>query len=247
MMRRAALVAGVAWREQARQPGLWVATAGVSAVLCGGAGALVLLLGALASSAESSALFAHNLELAGMSGRFGLPALVGVSLATLRFLLVAQLLGTTAVMAAQSLLHERQCGTLPFLLLAPLRRGELILGKALGSLVLPLVVYGVSLGLCALALDLLASAGLALALVLGAPVWAAGVAVVGALLSHGSRDVRGAQQAVWALVLGVTATVGSLLGVDSVVFQGVLLGVGTTVLAGALALGAGIVGREIRR
>ena len=39
-----------------------------------------------------------------------------------------------AVLAGHSVLHDRQSGTLTFLLLAPVRRTELLLGKVLGAI-----------------------------------------------------------------------------------------------------------------
>lgn len=246
MTRRALRVAGVAWREEARQPGLWLSTAGVSALLCLGVGALVLLVEAVLSDPASAALFAHNLEVAGLAHWEG-AALGDGLLATLRFLLVAQLLGTTAVLAAQSMLHDRQVGTLPFLLLSPLGRGELLAGRALGALGLPLAVYLVFSGGCALFLGLVPTGGLALGLWVGAPAWAAWLAVLGALLSHAARDVRGAQQGVWALVLAVTATVGGLLTLDSVGLQVGLALAGWAALGVTLAGGTALLTREIRR
>ena len=221
----------------------------VLGLLCGGVGVMVLLLGAVARDPATAALFAHNLDVAGLSsaGLGEASRIVEVALQALRFLLVAQLLGTTAVMAGQSVLHDRQVGTLPFLLLAPLRRGELLAGKVLGSLGLPLLLYVAFGGACAVSLGTLSTPALLVSFFLSTPLWAAWLATVGALISFVSRDVRTAQQAVWAVVLVVTGTVGLGLGADSVQIQVAMTALGGLALGATLGLGALLLGRDLGR
>jgi ABC-type Na+ efflux pump permease subunit len=110
---------------------------------------------------------------------------------------------TPALMAAASVVGERQQGTLEPLLTTPLRREELILGKALAVLVPALAVsYGV-FGLSVASIELFAEAPVAsavlrgpelLAQVLFTPLVALWSIWVAMAISARSSDFRAAQQ-----------------------------------------------------
>lgn len=159
------------------------------------------------------------------------------------FLLFSQLLGMAGVFAGHTVLHDRQLGTLPFLLLSPIRRGELLAGKVLGAVspaLLPYVVIGggASLGLATLQVSGPSMALLPgapawwVAFALGGPSWAVAVGAACAVVSSTTRDVRGAQQAVWLVVLVATTLTGGLLS------WALPLGVGAQLVAASIALGA---------
>ena len=46
-----------------------------------------------------------------------------------------------AIMSGYSVLHDRACGTMPFLMLAPITRRQLLAGKLLGAMALPLLLH----------------------------------------------------------------------------------------------------------
>ncbi|MEO0600669.1 MAG: ABC transporter permease subunit [Myxococcota bacterium] len=171
--------------------------------------------------------------------------LAGSTLSLFTFLSFSQFLGLSSVLAGHSVLHDRQVGTLTFLLLAPVHRVELVLGKVLGAVGVASVVHLSIDGLAALATTQFPVAGyhpvwLPLSsvwwwsfLVTG-PLWATFVGSVCVLISSQARDVRLAQQGVaftvffatlfsgllvtWALAEGMMAQLGaSVLGLVGLV------------------------------
>jgi len=110
---------------------------------------------------------------------------------------------TPALMAAASVVGERQQGTLEPLLTTPLRREELILGKALAVLVPALVVSYVVFGLSVAAIEVFAQASVASAVLRGpellaqllfTPLVATWSIWVAMAISARSSDFRAAQQ-----------------------------------------------------
>lgn len=110
-----------------------------------------------------------------------------------------------AIMSGTSVLHDRECGALPFLMLAPVTRLQLLAGKLAGVLALPLALHLVFVGLATLLLGRLPtlapfSAQLGgspawwVAYLVGAPASAAFVGALGTVISALSRDARTAMQ-----------------------------------------------------
>jgi ABC-type transport system involved in multi-copper enzyme maturation permease subunit len=187
--------------------------------------------------------------------------LVGSAVLLFDFLVFTQFLGIAAVATGHSMLHDRQCGTFTFLLLAPIRRFELLSGKVLGALGWPLALYVLIDGPAAVALALVplargyaeltaASPAFWVALLLGGPAWAAAVGSVGTVISSVARDVRTAQQSVWFVVFFATILAGSLLTwglhagpLAELAVAGLGAGLAATVLVGGAAALARDLGR----
>ena len=138
------------------------------------------------------------------------------------WLVFTQYLGICAVLAGHSLLHDREKGTLPFLLLAPVGRVELLAGKVLGALgpatALYLLVHGLATSfILSRPIHLYAAALLPpspawfVAFLVGAPAWAAFVATLCAIVSSVVGDVRTAQQIVWLVMFFATFLCGFAL------------------------------------
>lgn len=258
-MNRALWVARREWLEQGRQPAMIGVIAATWAVIAG----LVV-----------ASVFVLDLGLAA-AGRGELDALVGLpgppepllrgmaatAVAAGQFLMTTQLLGLVGVLAGHALLHDRQLGTLPFLLLAPLRRGELLVGKVLGALALPLLGHQLAAWACfslvsrwdvasELGHRLPGSTVFAVVTSVGTPAWAAALAAACALVSASARDVRTAQQSVWFILLFATLGVGGLLVGLMDQGAGVQLGVaavGAGSAAGLLAAGGQLLSRDLGR
>ena len=152
---------------------------------------------------------------------------VSVSLAVYQF---TNLPVFVAILAGFSVLHDRTCGAMPFLMLAPLTRWQLLVGKVAGALVLPTLFHLVFVGLGSAALagagietgrpELFgATPGWWMAYLLGGPAAGALLGAVGTVISALSRDARTAYQWVsftitllslviaWGLVTTITAGV----------------------------------------
>jgi ABC-type Na+ efflux pump permease subunit len=175
-----------------------------------------------------------------------------------QFLMCSQTLGISAVLAGHTVLHDRQCHTLPFMLLAPLRRSELLLGKVVGAMGIPtLLFWGVSLieTLGFSQVSLLQESGCGagslawwLAVVVGVPMWTAAICGLCALASALVRDVRTAQQIVWFLLFFATLFCGT--GLTSCVDQGVWAVIWFSVLGGiaffaTVWVGGVLLGRDL--
>ncbi len=108
-----------------------------------------------------------------------------------------------SVIAATSIITERQQGTLEPILTTPIRREEFVLAKALAPLVPSIAVSYVVYGVAIIVIELFAKAGVAPALLQGpeiiaqlvfTPLLAAWSIWVGLAISTRSSDVRAAQQ-----------------------------------------------------
>lgn len=172
-----------------------------------------------------------------------IPGLQDGVLVTTVFLGVSQYLGVCAVLAGHGMLHERQCGTLTFLLLAPVRRLELLVGKVAGALALPTLLYLVTAGLTSVLISGSDAAARAPWFAFPHPSWILGIGLAGpswtlacasacTLISAHTSDVRTAQQGVWLLVFFATVALGPLLTATLPSGMGLQL---VSVAAGALA------------
>jgi len=110
-----------------------------------------------------------------------------------------------AIMCGTSVLHDRECGTMPFLMLAPVTRRLLLAGKLAGAMTIPLLLHLVFVGTSSLVLGGFASlapyahkfggsSAWWVAFLLGAPASAAFVGALGTVISALSRDVRTSMQ-----------------------------------------------------
>lgn len=231
------------WLEQRRHP-LMLA---VCATLLAAIALLVVgVLGLLQLVADDpQALDAIGGLAPGADPRATLDQAAAVTLSAFGFLIYSQYLGFVGVVAGHALLHDRTNGTLPFLLLAPVRRHELLAGKVLGAMgPLTLIFWGVSTvaGLVVGALPIAAShpelaprtVSWWVALYAAGPAWAAFVATACAVISALARDVRLAQQGVWFVVFFVQLLVAFLI-------TGALGSLGAEVTAAALGVLATLV------
>lgn len=135
-----------------------------------------------------------------------------------------------AIMSGTSVLHDRECGTMPFLMLAPLTRRRLLLGKLAGALVLPLALHLLFVGTSSLLFGRMASLASQadklggspawwLAFLVGAPASAAFVGALGTVISALSRDMRTSMQYT-SFFIGLLS-----LGIGYVLVQGISEGV----------------------
>ena len=247
------------WRENIRERWLLATLAlQLGAIL---AFALFLLdrVQALSEVPNAAEKLAYFSDLLGMP--MTLESLVAQIVQALDYLILTQLLGMTAVIAGHASLHDKQSGTLPFLLLAPLHRRELLAGKVLGSVAVPLAFYlavgGATLVLAASfpvtaasAAMLPPSPGFLVAFLLGTPAWATFLGALCVAISAVATDVRTAQQASWMLVFFATFLVGPLLvGAMALgpVVQGVIAGVGAGLALAAIRFAARLASRELGR
>jgi len=177
------------------------------------------------------------------------------------WLLLTQFMGISAVLAGHSLLHDRQSHTLPFLLLAPVRRVDLLAGKVLGSIAPSMAAYLLISGVAFVAMAMLpitqpAAASLppspawCVSFLVGGPLWALFLGTCCAVISSTARDVRTAQQVVWFAVLFASFGCGYLLSVllsEGVGVQLAVAAVGAACLGTALAAGSQVISRDLGR
>jgi len=261
MIRRILRIARREWLEQLRQPWMIAAIFGLFAAI----GLLVVLaltlLNHVAGHPELAAQLVHWLPAAGDDPQRLITGLVTSTVSLSNWLIFTQFLGIVAVLAGHAVLHDQQVHTLPFLLLAPISRAELLAGKVLGAIGLPFVLYVfVSGSASTLAAMLPVTAPVAdrlppaaawtIAFFAGGPLWAMVVASLCAIVSTLSRDVRTAQQAVWFVMFFATFVCGYLLAVlvpRGALVQLAVAGAGALATWGILAAGSQIISRDLPR
>lgn len=258
-MRRVWLVARREWLEHRRQPAMVLAMATVLTMIAALVLFIILMMVLIESQPSSELLFEQNLVTAGFDLDQPVETVVEGVLSSFNFLLFTQFLGMTAVLAGHALVHERQCGTLPFLMVAPVRRWELVLGKVVGAVLTPWLLYLFIGGGTALLMALLditdpfawrlpPSAGWMVAFLVGGPAWALALAAAGAALSARSGDVRTAQQGVWLVVFLASVFVGAALGgalQEDLLFQVFMALSGLLMAAAGVGVGAVMLSRDI--
>lgn len=164
-------------------------------------GALFFFLDGVSGQAETLATFKKQMA------AFGVEIDAFLQLATSSFgsLCFTNLPLYVAIMCGTSVLHDRECGTMPFLMLAPVTRRTLLAGKLAGAMAIPLLLHLVFVGATSIAfgsLDVLApyahklggSAAWWVAFLVGAPVSAAFIGALGTVISALSRDIRTSMQ-----------------------------------------------------
>lgn len=226
-------------------------------------GGLVILMGVQSrwSDPDFADAFGHWMGVAGAPVEDP-GALVAAIVVTLQLLVFNQLMSMTAVMAGHAGIHDRLSGTLPFLLLAPVGRFPLLVGKVLGALAVPFVVYLVIGGTASVGMAMIPaatesagsflppSAGWIVSFLFAAPAWSLATGTLCVLISSVARDVRTAQQAAWAVVFFATFVLSPILVLlvpEGPVVQAVAALVGLGIASALLAIGARGIGRELRR
>ncbi len=164
------------------------------------------------------------------SGESALDALVRLTVSSYGAILFTNLPLFAAIMSGYSVLHERSCGTLPFLMLAPLSRYQLVLGKLLGVMVVPTLLHFVFVGGASYAArqftfidsqsDKFGGApAWWVAFVLGAPASAFLMGSLGTVISGLSKDVRTSMQFT-SFLIGILS-----LGIGYVLVDGIRTGI----------------------
>lgn len=221
----------------------------------------VATLAVTAKSPETLALVEQQAAALGIcDGESAIDALLRLANSTFGALFFTNLPLFVAIMSGYSVLHDRTTNALPFLMLAPLSRYQLLLGKLLGALAVPFALHLVGVGtVTAIArqIDVITpfadqfggSAAWWLAYLVGAPASGLLVGSLGTVISALSRDVRTSMQFT-SFFIGLLS-----LGFGFVLFDGIRSGValqlGFAAAACAAALvvlgvGSRIVSRELR-
>jgi len=241
------------WVEQVRQPAMlavmFTLFALVAGVVLAGLGVLEII------SADPRKIVGLAAMLGGeVEGEAALQGMAGLFVVGYNFLMLSQFLGISAVLAGHAVLHDRQCGTLTFLLLAPVSRAELLVGKVFGAMGPAFLFYFVVSGSTWFAISLLsvsdafpvftpASSAWWVAFLVGGPLWSAFISTVCTIVSSLAHDVRTAQQVVWFVVFFGTLLCGFLL--TNALPSGLAMQVFVAVIGGAGALGSMVVGSLI--
>ncbi len=246
-------------REHLRQPGMLVVMA-ANYLLFGGAfaAAALLLHAALSDPAQAQLL---EEQLAGMGlGQGALhQALDLITSSGVSFVFTTMPL-FVAILSGNAILHERTCGTLPFLLLAPITRGQLLRGKLLGVMALPLLMHLVAAALVCLPLGALSTfqpfaqrlghdPAWWIAYALGVPAASALTGALGTVISGLAQDVRGAMQTT-SLAIGTLSLLYGFALVNAL-SEGPALQLAFAALAlvltlAILALGARLLSRDVQ-
>jgi len=187
--------------EHSRQPWMIFILAANYALWICIFGVFFLIFDRVSSQAET--LAALKQQTAGFGVE--LDAMLQVATSTFGSLIFTNLPLYVAIMCGTSVLHDRECGTMPFLMLAPVTRRQLLVGKLAGAMAIPLVFHLLFVGTSSLLLGRLeslapfaakfgASPAWWLALLVGAPASAAFVGALGTVISALSRDMRTSMQ-----------------------------------------------------
>ena len=242
--------------EGLRQPMLVATMAALFLVI---AGTLLWMLSVFANiTPDMDKALAFFLGRLGFALEAPTQTLTGLTAGMLQVMVFAQLLSMTAVLAGHAGLHDRQVGTLPFLLLAPIRRVELLAGKVLGAMVLPLGLYVLIGGLASIVAAQWPSVAAAVALppdptwltgfLLTGPAWSLFIGTLCVLASSRARDVRTAQQVAWFIVFFAALIVAPLVVMlPSVGAQLVAAATGLMLTLFSLGLGSWRIGRDLSR
>jgi ABC-type Na+ efflux pump permease subunit len=266
MIARIFHVARREWLEQLRQPAMMISVGSLFSMIAALYVTAVVLLELIRRTPEAQAGLMMWLPALGMGSGDGDPLVALGSLATIAvslgsWLIFTQYLGITSVIAGHTVLHDRERGALPFLLLAPLRRTELLAGKVIGAIGPATLIYfviagsasvvaastGVTAGASA---RLPPSPGFIIAFLLGGPTWAAAVGGVASVLSGVASDVRTAQQGVWLVMFFATFGCGYLVAGLMDRGAGVALAVavlGALCAAAVLWVGGQVISRDLGR
>jgi ABC-type transport system involved in multi-copper enzyme maturation permease subunit len=218
-------------------------------------GALFLFVDGAATRPETLARFKQQMASFGVE----LNAFLGVATSTFGSLIFTNLPLYVAIMSGTSVLHDRECGTMPFLMLAPVTRRQLLVGKLAGAMTIPLVLHLLFVGASSLLFGRIhslapfahkfgASPAWWLAFLVGAPASAAFVGALGTVISALSRDVRTSMQYT-SFFIGLLS-----LGIGFVLVDGISKGMTLQVVYAAacvvatavtLLLGARLISQDV--
>jgi ABC-type transport system involved in multi-copper enzyme maturation permease subunit len=187
--------------EHRRQPAMLFILAANYVLWIGAFGALFLLLETISRQPETLELLRQQMDVFGVQ----LDAFLQLATSSYGSLLFTNLPLFVAIMSGTSIIHDRTCGTMPFLMLAPITRRQLITGKLVGAMAIPLLFHVLFVGASSLVLGRLevlapfahkfgASPAWWLAFLVGAPASAFFVGALGTVISALSRDVRTSMQ-----------------------------------------------------
>jgi ABC-type transport system involved in multi-copper enzyme maturation permease subunit len=188
-----------------------------------------------------------------------LDAFLQLATSTFGTLLFTNLPLFVAVMSGTSVLHDRESGAMPFLMLAPITRRQLLAGKLAGGMAIPLLFHLAFVGPSSLLLGQLgllgpyahkfgATPAWWIAFLVGAPASALFVGALGTVISALSSDIRTSMQYT-SFFIGILSLVIGFVLVDGIP-QGVglqLLFAGGCVVGAALPLllGARLISRDV--
>jgi ABC-type transport system involved in multi-copper enzyme maturation permease subunit len=254
-MKRFLRIAGTEVLEQRRQPWMIFILAANYALWIAVFGALFLIFDRVSSTPEALAQVKQQTAAIGVE----LDAFLQLATSTFGSLIFTNLPLYVAIMSGTSVLHDRECGTMPFLMLAPVTRRQLLAGKLAGAMAIPLGFHLAFVGVSSLALGRLpslapfahkfgASPAWWVAFLIGAPASATFVGALGTVISALSRDVRTSMQYT-SFFIGLLS-----LGFGFVLVDGITKGVavqlafaGACVVATALTLlvGARLISQDV--
>jgi ABC-type Na+ efflux pump permease subunit len=261
LIRRILVIARREWLEQARQPAMLAVVAFLFLAIGGLVFAALALIDLVLRDPNALEDVATWFPFLGADPEGALESAAAGVIAVGNWLIFTQFLGIAAVLAGHAVLHDRQTGTLPFLLLAPVSRAELLAGKILGALGAPLAAYVFVTGATSALAALLPVASVApdrlppspawlIAFFFGGPAWALFVGAVCAVVSTLAHDVRTAQQVVWFVMFFATFGCGYLLAGLLPLGAGAMLLVaasGLSAAVGAVAIGTQVISRDLSR
>ena len=245
------------WLEQIRQPWMLAASAAlflaIAIVVIAALGTLDWVAGHAGMSEQMTAWIGADQDAVGL--------IVATLVSVANWLIFTQFLGITAVLAGHAILHDRERGTLPFLLLAPIGRIELLAGKVLGAVGPSYALYAVVNGAATAIIALLPVSAAAadrlppslawfIAFFVGAPLWAAFVSTIAAIVSSVATDVRTAQQVVWLVMFFATFLCGFLLAAllpQGAIVELAVAGFGAIATIAALWTGSQLMRRDLGR
>ena len=241
--------------EHRRQPSMLFILAANYLVWVVAFGVVFALFDRTTRDPDAMALLDEQLEAAGIEP--GTMLQLGVS--TFGSLLFTNLPLFVAITSGYSVLHDRTCGTMPFLMLAPLSRLELLWGKLCGAMAFPLVFHLVFVGASTLLLGRLealapfapalgASPAWWVAFLVGAPASAMLVGALGTVISSLSSDVRTSMQYTSFFIGLLSLGIGFALvdGISQGIGLQLVFAAGCLVLAGlTLLAGARIISRDV--
>ena len=254
-MKRLLRIAHTEVLEHVRQPWMIFILAANYVLWIGIFGTLFFLLDGLSGDPEMLAPLKH--QLAGLGMEFD--AFLQLATSTFGSLSFTNLPLFVAIMSGTSVLHDRECGTMPFLMLAPVTRLQLLMGKLAGAMAIPLachlgfvgassLLFGRLQSLAPFAHKFGASPAWWVAFLIGAPASATFVGALGTVVSALSRDVRTSMQYT-SFFIGLLS-----LGFGFVLVDGLKEGAlvqlafagGCLVAAvGTLTLGARLISRDV--
>lgn len=256
-MRRLVRIARTEVLEHRRQPWMIFILAANYLLFIGVFGALFLLFDRVASRPELLAPVQQRLAAAGVQ----LDAFMQLATSSFASLMFTNLPLYVAIMSGTSVLHDRECNTLPFLMLAPVTRRQLLAGKLAGALVIPLVLHLLFVGTSCLLLGRLeslspfayklgASPAWWLSFLVGAPASATFVGALGTVISALSRDMRTSMQytsffiGLLSLGIGIVLVDGIAKGtaIQIVFAGGCIVATVVTLLAGARLISQDVTG-----